>query len=111
MHLPRRKGPARGCRVGVPGWVGSRELWSLTLSLSLSLSLFPCHWQPEDGDLHGWVPAVPLLCSNRPFVFQIYWPPRRGQTEECFQKGKDPGVSLSPCVLCCELGGARWVPL
>lgn len=103
MHLPRRKGPAWGCRVGVLGWVGSSELWSLSLSLSPS----PCHWQPGDVDLHGWVPAVPPPCSNRPFVFQIHWPPRPGQTEECFRKGKDPGVSLSPC------GGspcARWLP-
>lgn len=94
MHLPRKKGPAWGCRVGVLGWVDSRELWSLSPS--------PCHWQPGDVDLHGWVPAVPPPCSNRPFVFQIYWPPRPGQMEECFQKGKDPGVSFS--VLCSELG-------
>lgn len=43
--------------------------------------------------LRSWVPAVPTPCSNRSFVFQIYWPPLPGQTEECFRKGKDPGVS------------------
>lgn len=39
-------------------------------------------------------------------MFQIYWPPLPGQTEECFRKGKDPGVSLTPRVLCPELGGS-----
>ena len=32
-------------------------------------------------------------------MFQIYWPPLPGQTEECFRKGKDPGVSLTLRVL------------
>uniref|UniRef100_A0A8D2NTS8 Semaphorin 3G n=1 Tax=Zosterops lateralis melanops TaxID=1220523 RepID=A0A8D2NTS8_ZOSLA len=26
---------------------------------------------------------------------EIYWPPRPGQTEECFQKGKDPGTDCA----------------
>lgn len=45
----------------------------------------------------GSVRAVPSTRPKRLFVFQIYWPPLPGQTEECFRKGKDPGVSLSPC--------------
>lgn len=41
-------------------------------------------------------------------MFQIYWPPLPGQTEECFRKGKDPRVSLAPCVL--SLGGVSLCP-
>lgn len=50
--------------------------------------------QPRDEGHKESVPAVPSTCSQRTFVFQIYWPPLPGQTEECFRKGKDPAVSL-----------------
>lgn len=111
VYLPKRKGPAPAHRVGALGWVGSGELWVGSWSLSQSLSPSPCHRQPGDMYVQVWVPAVPPPCFSRSFVFQIYWPPLPGQTEECFRKGKDPGVSLSPYMLCPDPGVSPCAPV
>lgn len=50
-------------------------------------------------------PCCACSCSNRSFVFQIYWPPLPGQTEECFRKGKDPRVSLTHVCSALSWGG------
>lgn len=95
---PQEEGSALGHRVRALGWVGSGSCLSCSLHLSIT-----CHQKPGDMYLQGWGPSVPPPYSSRFCVFQVYWPPLPGQTEECFRKGKDPGVSLALCVLCHEL--------
>lgn len=43
-------------------------------------------------------------------MFQIYWPPLPGQTEECFRKGKDPRVSLTHVCSALSWGGSPCGP-